>query len=868
MSDNPTEKKESPGNFPEKDKETNVALEESDILDCALGFFLDKIVDLKNRKPLTGFSHSVTGEQNISFENVFTKRGGVSINERDFFKDFKTNTLFLNSLVPKVTLYKTYYKMDKGGKIVGSTDIPFDLEATWSKDGVVRNKIGYDTRNMIQKILQKGGTGGAGISSFEWTSQGKNEGNLTLYKAKVKFILQSVSEMTVIRGRSEKGQEISLLDILYPSSSKTPSTDSVEKYKVEDSIIKAVVGWNTPNKDRKIKDYFQTTLRLSMYNHTFNFLDSGKIELTVDFTAGIEGLIYDKNKMNVLINKEAAAIKKDIDILQSMVFKDNDDLSLRRYMDWFDEYDPIGETPEVYDGFVTKWQGPPGLSQNAVDAWREPGFMDSMKRYAAVAPAAISLGGPFGTVTTVLEDGFTSVPIKRYEKDILVGRLQEKMREKSRSFLIGILDKLIEQNAVHSLSLDEKNFSVLRAFVSVKDLSPEKWKALLDKVGPVEVTAPSIDPGSFKDEFKTSDLERYFGGSDILDTDDLQGVVSDAQDSLWTSTGQFFGMVEDIKRVPFIFLGDFINVCLSEALAGHEEIDLFFSPFTYIKYNHRLPVSNGAVYESKNEQGNIVKRVNTDKLARGIASLENIPISFNALFKWYEERIVSKEEKSMSLGGFLDNIFYQLLPMTIGSAQAPNAPKQNVVVTRKYFQTSQKITTKPTIDIEELAKVYNNRESKKLKDKSSTYFNFYFGSIKQHDKRSLKGNKKEDEERGIFHLYTNASHGFVKNIRFKRADNPLLETTNLVSSMESSTNEYIRHPYHATITMFGNNFFEPGSLVYIVPNYIGTNLSNNAYFKIGLGGYYRIIEIKSNIGTTGYETVLETVWESWPYKEK
>jgi len=861
MSDNPTEKKESPGNFPEKDEETDVSLEDSDILDCALGFFIDKIVNLKDRNPVTAsFSHSVNGKENISFENAFSKREGIPITENDFFKNYESNTLFLNSLYPKITLYKTYYNM-KNGRIISSTDIPFNLEATWSKDGVVRNKIGYDTRNIIQNILQKGGPGGVGISSFEWTSQGKNEGNLTLYKAKIKFVLQNISEMSVIRGRSENGIEISLLDMLYQHSSKNLSKDSVEKYNVEDSIIKAVIGWHTPDQYSKIKNYFQTTLRLSMYNHTFNFLDNGKVELTVEFTAGIEGLIYDKNKMNILINSEAAVIKKDIQILQSMIFIKNEQGIGQGFYDMFDQYDPIGETPELFEENGYKAKIPPGLSNNLKGLWDRRDWKDGLEKMWDHAT------DQWGSNWIESRFGEGSL-LRRFERDFFVEKLQEKLREISRSFLISVLDKLIQEKAVYSIALDEKNFSILRAFVSVKELSPKRWKSLIDKIGPVEVETPPIEPGSFKDEFESSSTARYFGYSNILDTEDLKEVVTDSKDSLWTPIGQFLGMTEDIKRAPFIFLGDFLNVCLKQSLQERNEIDLFFSPFTYIKYDQKLAFSVGSTYESKNELGNIVKRINTDRLPRGVTSLANLPISFTALFKWFEERIVSREEKSMSLGAFLDNIFYHLLPMSIGSSQAPNAPKQNVVVNRKYFQTTNKITTNPTIDIEEFAKIYNNRESKKLEKKSNTYFNFYFGSIKQHSKLVLRGNKKEDEQRGIFHLYTNSSHGFVKNIKFKRADNPLLETTNLISAMDSAGNEYLRHPYNATITMFGNNFFEPGSLVYIVPNYIGTDLSNNIYFKIGLGGYYRIYEIKSNISTNGYETVLETIWESFPYKEK
>ena len=695
------------------------------------------------------------------------------------------------------------------------------------KNGKQQYKVGADatTNGFIDKILKKGGPGAAGIASFEWQSQGKNEGNLTLYKAKIKFVLQTIEEMTKVRGSSYQ-KEITLLDLLYPgvSNSSVASAEGSESYNLRDSIIRAVVGWHIPDKYQNSKAYFETTLTLSMYDHTFNFLDNGKIELEVNFSAGIESMIYDKTRLNVLSNEETQTIINDLAILQEINFVGP---SFRP--DLLNKVSIITnkDIPDSATEFSGGWVK--GLSEIA------------KKEGLQIDPL---MAGGQGIFT-------------REHRDKLVEKLQEKFRENNRSVLISILEKLVVDRKIYSLNLDEKYFELLKAYISVANMSEEKWKKFSQKLSnPGNVTAPRINPGAIKNLFENGFVRKITNGEQILDTDAITGEINGDK---WYN---LYNAFDGTRKIPFIYLGDLLETVVSQVFKDNNNIDLFFSPFTYIDYQQSLQKDFSVVYQSSNDNGSITKKMNTNNLVRKTSSLMNIPISIGALFSWFEERVASKEEKSMSFGSFLDSVFYHLIPMSIGSVAAPNAPKQNIVITRKYFQTPRKITTNSIIDIKDLAKKYNSR-SKEL-NSSGAYLNFYFGAIKQHSTANLSGNIEEDTKRKIFHLYTSSTNGFVKNIKFKRPDNPLLVTDNLISSMDASNNEYIRHPYNATITMFGNNFFEPGSLVYIVPNYMGTNLQHNTFFKIGLGGYYRISQINSSIGLGGYETVIEATWETWP----
>ena len=824
MSDNPTNKqKEAPkGALPVEDPATNVTLEDSDVLDCAIGFYLPALLNYKNTQSnqQNKAIHHVGGDNLVSFENYFTDRDYTSdkatfISEKDFYRELKKNTLFLNSVFPKITLYKTFFETDDKGSIIRQTDIPFNLETNWSIDNVkekYKTRAGGFTIGTIDKILKKGGPGGVGITSFEWQSQGKNEGNLTLYKAKIKLVLETIEEMTKVRGQFRK-KSICLLDLLYPGAAEADA-NSIDRYSPRDNIIRAVVGWNIPTEYQNSKNYFQTALTLNMYDHTFNFSDNGKIELEVSFVAGIESMMYDKNKYNVLANNETSIILKDISTLQEIVFDSSDKMSTA-----------ITPTKQVMG--VTL---PSSLSNIATEEFKKD------NRFAA---ASI---------------------LNRPARDSLIAKLQERLRENNRSALIAIIEKLVANKKIYSINLDDKYFELLRAFVSVTNMTEEKWRQFSSKLAdsPPTVSTPSVDPGAIANLFKGGYYRQLTNGEQVFNTDEITGEINgDAWYNLWNA-------FDGTRKVPFIYLGDLLGELISSIFPENNQIDLFFSPFTYIDYQQSLKTNFNNIHQSSNENGSAVKRINTALLKRGAGKMTDIPISISSLFSWYEERIVSREEKALSFGAFLDNVFYYLIPMSVGSTQAPNAPKQNIVVNRKYFSTKEKITTSPIIGIADLAKKYNLNNDSDISGNNKAFLNFYFGAIKQHNTANLRGDVAEDTKRKIFHLYTNVTNGFVKNIKFKRPDNPLLVTDNLLSSMDASNNEYIRHPYNATITMFGNNFFEPGSLVYIVPNYVGTNLKNNTFFKIGLGGYYRISQINSSIGLGGYETVLEATWETWP----
>ncbi len=66
--------------------------------------------------------------------------------------------------------------------------------------------------------------------------------------------------------------------------------------------------------------------------------------------------------------------------------------------------------------------------------------------------------------------------------------------------------------------------------------------------------------------------------------------------------------------------------------------------------------------------------------------------------------------------------------------------------------------------------------------------------------------------------------------------------------------------------MLGNNFFRPGSYIYVDPKVMGDlgrpfekgTISN----VMGLGGYHIVMGVSHTINLHSYETTLDAVWET------
>ena len=129
-------------------------------------------------------------------------------------------------------------------------------------------------------------------------------------------------------------------------------------------------------------------------------------------------------------------------------------------------------------------------------------------------------------------------------------------------------------------------------------------------------------------------------------------------------------------------------------------------------------------------------------------------------------------------------------------------------------------------------------------------------------------------DKGIHHLHIGQDRGLVKSIEFAKTDVPGLREARVEKSGTFDPIAQLSDVYEATITLFGNTFFYPGSYVYINPFGLASNTpggdgglglphTRNSISNImGLGGYHIIINVSNYIEGGKFETTIRARFEA------
>tara|TARA_R100000808_G_C2154485_1_gene165454 strand:+ start:2045 stop:5563 length:3519 start_codon:yes stop_codon:yes gene_type:complete len=156
-----------------------------------------------------------------------------------------------------------------------------------------------------------------------------------------------------------------------------------------------------------------------------------------------------------------------------------------------------------------------------------------------------------------------------------------------------------------------------------------------------------------------------------------------------------------------------------------------------------------------------------------------------------------------------------------------------------------------------------SHDSSRLKGKDIFYYLYLYGE--NEDIGGFTRQEKKDAEHGIFHFDMGVAGGFLKDIKFKKNTFEELRTKRIVDASEGSV-DHIYDPYDADLTLYGNAYFKPGMYIYInekLPNSWGrANAASQFAGKLGLGGYYFVLEVEHRIDSMKYETRLSAKYQS------
>ena len=276
----------------------------------------------------------------------------------------------------------------------------------------------------------------------------------------------------------------------------------------------------------------------------------------------------------------------------------------------------------------------------------------------------------------------------------------------------------------------------------------------------------------------------------------------------------------------------------------------------------------------------------------GITSFMNIgsiPISLDKFNEWFVNNVIRPRRDSY----FLLNFIKDLLANLVGSAYSELCFKDNFKFNIRFdtstFQLAENFADVPGLTLKKLAQSVRKAQKKSRRrlvpESERGDVSPYSGNktaaseptiptvlIYSVDSRPNVGDRMYDMTEGIYHYYLGGSCGLTKSINFNRQDMPFYREARITKDGSLGAQQ-LKELYTIDMDMIGNTLHKNGTYVYIDPIAIGAGSSRaiggipNIARMIGLGGYFLVTSVKSEIGPSGFNTTVGATQEMSNFDE-
>lgn len=802
------------------------------------------------------------------------------------------NNAEISSLVPYIEMYA----IQKKGREHKYVQYPFDDYT---------NKIKLD--NILADKTGRGGN--VGIQSLDWKTIATNQSNVNQIMVSIKIIIQDIQEIEQTRNG------ISLLDFLYPAGTRS------NEYDDDNFNVKLKLGWLYKKEnnealndlDRKVNEKeLSETLLVSLYKHSFEFDKSGAVILDLQYIGMIETQISNVNKLDILsaLNPEQRKQKEKVDSAKEIIdiltnpsteiynilskkYKAREDLGI--------ELVRIFNNDNAAQLVINtkRYRIIKDIQKQVID---KDGIDDALKEIKKILTKSEKelkrsyLPGLSNLLQTIPK---YPLIITKEQKQILkeISTLDTRLLSGQE------YQKL--QTYVSKAILKSKKINPLSDSTVINELFSSEDKALLE--GAVILVKKGINAfldaqaaaGRFVGTSSTTKF-RYREGlresavsttsinvnGKILEKELLEGVIRTNKD-----VGE---------AVAFVYLGDILNYYMElfyntgfHNSDSAEPLTLVVGQFSYRDIGDLVIDTGNTGNQTIIKSDTLFFSDGTPYIKRGLerkyASLLDIPVSIESVTNWYNTHILDSSLEKMSFFSFIRSLFANIVPanltnqildygskriiqpsfnfLTIKNDNQDAIDKElreAVKVNVAKLKNSNYISNMPVLEIflNEKSNFNAFKRFAATPNETNIPIRNYMFIFSMWEKTKLFSDYRKDLENGIHHLYVAEETGLVEEIKFLKEDNPALDAANLIKANDNDTSKsIIRQVYQSEINMFGNTIFTPGQLVHISPTYPGSRLKNKTLYKIGLGGYYRIIEIQNFIQDGKFQTKLKTKWE-------
>lgn len=806
----------------------------------------------------------------------------------------RLSTFELSSLVPLIRIFKIFRNPLTNKEIC--LEIPFDTKAT-GIDNIFESGTGRGT--------------GAGITSFNWKQNPKNEAHGAVYRAQLSLYLQNVDEFFRPRNSIQMEGEllqVSINDLLYQRKEWRKKTNTgTNVYDVDAGEIKAIVGWQISEQGKnsiienhtggQAKELIEAienqkdVLYLNFISHAIKFAQDGSLELDIDFFGRTEVIFSDPSKSNVLtVGKfyelEIQKIKDSIINIQKKKEERN---------------------PQIPENIQLDQTNIQNLNSNPLD-WLTNLFSSDQNKEEE------ELKDEESKLREKLEN--LQKTAKKAKYNYIIAKLLQKQQIEIFSYKPELLEVLKNITAKKDLDLSvpQSNKNIEEIVRLLKEFEKTQKGPILDQLSYVRnfndvnisVTAREtfIEQGVLKiygpgtnineETERCSGLSNFSRGTEDQRRSLTIPLFSD--ETFEKKTDELYeiyeeGFIESVRTenrnlFPFFYLGDFVNAVLDPLHNTNEsnpnfitkQVRVILGPMTIIDYGSI--VDNGQIYKVYNKiEGEQYVRTYSGK--KTVINIGDIPISLSEFTKWFNENVVNKSKETWTLNELLTSMINDLVFSTLKNEVYKFAPKQKAKVAIDMFKaiTSEKNENVFINSIDKCGLRISAESLETLKtapkdaEKDTNQDEQAYRQAKDYiiiycvnntpDSRIVEYEK--DKKDGILHLYAGDSKGLIRDITFSRIDNPHRRADNILAATADGRQNsgVIREKYNANIELFGNTNFQAGTYIFLSPTFQGAQSTIQAekqLRKLGLGGYYMLTEVNNEATIGDFKTSIKAVW--------
>ena len=800
-----------------------------------------------------------------NFSCVLTSNPGSLINrlvtDVGMAEFFNLSPEQMSAVMPKIRIFKMIYPEGENGP---EENVEFFFEGS------------YDPASIREMTQDRQGRGaGVGLKSFEWELIGTNTAEVdNNIKASMKLFFQNFKDLVsaeALEGFNlcDQNQDLdrvlgynkaNYLDLILRSQ-KFGGEEGDDGFNERYYRIKVVLGWtvdsNVVGPGRPIsRDLAEkinnvgTTLLLSLLSHSIDFKEDGTIELNLEYHAAVESMLTDENTNLLYASDRTSSAAAAISHVTPLLVQAGLTPSQISRLSAFDLLAVLDDVEEDLDEEMGEEQNEDSEGADTTTEEDCPSLGDTGRE----TDWGLSWDWSFWSTTAEEQIEADQLSVRKARNIIMSEIYQRFLKELSqgRLYYVDVQDNIIEdENPLAAYFNVTQNFGELEIGLAtggeeaMMDYANEMQEEMVDDNNTGEGAAAALRG------------EGAFEGN----------VVPSAGQGLQAGYG--------MRRITYFYLGDLLNIALDILQRPGNPVELgdinmllgtvflqlprFRNVGTQMDEALALAGNAGA----NTAAGRRLQNANPTVLVH----MADLPISMNLFIQFFNERVVARSRTEWPLKTFLREVFSYLVYPSIGAGCAArnrtSRPNIDIMHISAYGDENDedRVGAGRITDHEiDPVTVYSGRLSDR---KLFHYVILQANNFNSAGRNAMEPESPEwDAEEGIFWLNIGNPRGIVKEIKFKKTDQPGLRESRMEREGTIGLGQ-LRDKYDCDITLFGNSLFQPGQIIYVNPTVIGLQapgFATRLSTVLGIGGYHQVISVDNAISDTTYETILNTKW--------